>query len=163
MRILNTYINPSHVKTIKEGSRKQEDGSYEYTLIVEMSDGEMIRQTHHRSLLDETGNELLPIIPASPGYFALEFYAIDDSDSVEFEYESIPIIAWRIDDEMASPIVIDDRRYDAIQSPDGRVFMPFDESFKSATDWFESKKAEWIKRREAAAINAEAPAELVPK
>lgn len=79
----------------------------------------------------------MPVVPATPGFFKLTL--TDDGQDGYGTFKQ-PIVAWRIDDDNAIPVVleseIDKSEYGYILCPDGQVMWPYVEYFNSEKDWF---------------------------
>jgi hypothetical protein len=86
---------------------------------------------------------LLPVVVAVPGYVHLRYY--DDAEEGEHDIretvERMPIVAWRIADDIVFPVTPDEDEAssnligEGVLLPDGRVVQPFMELFDNEETW----------------------------
>ena len=81
---------------------------------------------------------LLPVVGAGPGYVRLRYWDGEGEDG-DGLVDRMPIVAWRIAEDVALPVTPDEDRDDALRSgvllPDGRVVQPFMQTFPDEAAW----------------------------
>jgi hypothetical protein len=110
--------------------------------LITLDDGGnvLLRGNHLDRIVEEIG-----IIPAEPGYRTVTHWADEEGDGVHMH----PIIAWRIEGGLVSPLTPDWGMNDgdfAILYPDGRVISPGDQWWPNVEEWLVSAREEWAKK-----------------
>jgi hypothetical protein len=98
-------------------------------------------RVHIVGALDEIRErQLLPIIPASPGYTKLTYYDQYNEDGSP-GVERMPVVAWQIDESYALPVTPDDPTIPAncigsgVLMPDGQVVQPYEATYQDEAAW----------------------------
>ena len=106
--------------------------------------------------VDKIEKALLPVIAAAPGFTFLRYYA-DWDESGGPGVERLPVAAWRIDGDVALPVIPDDAMVSsncigsAVLMPDGQVVNPYVQTFANEAAWRVAMDAEAAKRTPKAA------------
>ena len=117
-------------------------------------EGDEIVRTFSDTGVDEIEALSAPVVPAAPGFFLVGTY-----DSEPYDVYREPIVAWRIADEWAMPICIDDHNgAGAILRPDGTVIVPFSHWYDSLEEFQHGSAAEKRKRDAASPLTRSGPA-----
>ena len=90
--------------------------------------------------IGEISTALLPVVAAAPGYVRLRYFEAGGDDGGPW-VDRMPVVAWRIAEDVALPVTPDEDRDDALRSgvllPDGRVVQPFMQTFPDEGAWRE--------------------------
>jgi hypothetical protein len=136
-----TLINADAIERIKDAPRK---GAHVQAVL---RNGE-VREISGD--LDKIRKSLLPVVPATPGYFVVNC----GEDEGKPWISRHQVVAWRIDDDRVIPVTPREDEFgccDMVLAPDGSVTVPYDRVFDSEAEWaaeMASRRAE-ERRREA--------------
>jgi hypothetical protein len=140
------YINADRIVRVFGHKTEDNVGRDDKSVVARIeyigADG-MVRTTEVRVLKpDDIMEELLPVIPAAPGYFVVE---VDEEAPHEISRE--PVIAWRIHPRTSlQPVCLNNDQGGAVLCPDGSVWIPGDAVYSGV----EKFRQEYIKARQPA-------------
>lgn len=119
------FVNQAHIVSAQGVGADQLD--------LHMVDGRTIR-VHRRSFDPQSA---LPIVPAAPGFVALEYHGPE-------WLARDPIIAWRVDEHLGAwPVTPEgDGSSAAILYPDGQVVEPGVGNWETIDEWLSHKRDE---------------------
>jgi hypothetical protein len=143
LRTSRGLINADRIEQITGAAGDPTRGRTRATL----SDGEILLLDDR---FDEIEKALLPVVAAAPGYKALFYYATGCDDDEPW-VKRVPVVAWRIDKDVALPVTPDNDSIAsnctgwAVLMPDGRVVEPYMQTFPDEEAW----RAEMAKDAEA--------------
>jgi hypothetical protein len=124
-------VNADRVERIDDGARK----GLQWQARATLKEGGYATLSMDKA---EIENALLPVVTALPGYVRLCYYA-DGGDDGGPWVDRMPIVAWRIAEDIALPVTPDEDKDDTLRSgvllPDGRVVQPFMQTFPDEDAW----------------------------
>jgi hypothetical protein len=131
-----TLLNVNQVISISDRSKK------DFTYAIAVCHGEFQSDVELAHNMSEIEYLLLPVVAAQPGFTELRFFANEEGSPW---VERLPIVAWRVDEEMALPVTPDNDASDdlsyvgnGILLPDGTVLQPFIQKFPNEDEWTEA-------------------------
>lgn len=115
---------------------------------------------HDGTVTGYPGNQLLDlnertgeVVPAAPGFELLDIWYFDERPTIEFIFDKmnrLPIVAWRIIDNFATPICPDEHSGPGINKgpafvclPDGSFREPYVTAYKDAQSLLERLQSDW--------------------
>lgn len=130
------FLNADRIITVTEPRGKDEPYIIEY----ETGDGPQLIHTRHFNT-----DVVADVIPASPGFYVIGCF--DD-----FTVWKTPVVAWRVDDMNATPVIPDSLPRDyAILDPDGQVIEPHNAAYDNLDAYKKAKRKEAEEKRLATA------------
>ena len=146
------FVNGDAVVEIASSSTKDALGRYPAYAVLR--DG---RTVGLEDSAEEAVKKLTPVIPAFPGFEALQTWW--DSENEVLRVERHPILGWREDPfEGLSPVLVEDNsscsnvQLDGIRYPDGRVVCVADTVYDTEEAWLADKQKQELRRRAEKAV-----------
>jgi hypothetical protein len=132
------WLNLDHVLRIVRG--RKENGRRHYQAYAADGASGYFELSEARDLEEI----LFPIIPAAPGVLAHFLYFDDDNLDEPPLVEVFPVIGWRCHQELERhPVLPADQDFEgvcALEMPDGRFYLPYENSYANREAWIEDAR-----------------------